>query len=400
MQQPFPPAMPFVLIDDARAEGARPARLYRDAVDIIRADRLEEVAPALERLRAAGEAGLHAAGYLAYEAGYALEPRLAALPVRRLPGDPPLLWFGLFGRAEDIAPDAVAALLPRGAAPTPATLRPLISAADYHAGFEAVQENIRAGDIYQANFTFPCHVDIGDDPAAYYAALGSRAAAGHGALLFTGDHWLLSLSPELFFTLEHGRLLTRPMKGTALRDADRERDAALADALRADPKQRAENLMIVDLLRNDLSRIAETGSVSVPKLFTIESYPTVHQMTSTVTARLREGLDAVDVLRALFPCGSITGAPKIRAMEILHGLETYYARGPYTGTIGAIDAGGNAAFNVAIRTVCVEKGMTHGVIGLGSGLVADSRAESEWNECLDKARFLGASLVAAGQDDA
>jgi anthranilate/para-aminobenzoate synthase component I len=137
-----------------------------------------------------------------------------------------------------------------------------------------------------------------------------------------------AFSPELFFTLEHGRLLTRPMKGTALRDADRERDAALADALRADPKQRAENLMIVDLLRNDLSRVAETGSVSVPELFTIESYPTVHQMTSTVTARLREGLDAVDVLRALFPCGSITGAPKIRAMEILHGLETYMRAAP------------------------------------------------------------------------
>jgi para-aminobenzoate synthetase component 1 len=339
MQQPFPPAMPFVLIDDARAEGARPARLYRDAVDIIRADRLEEVAPALERLRAAGEAGLHAAGYLAYEAGYALEPRLAALPVRRLPGDPPLLWFGLFGRAEDIAPDAVAALLPRGAAPTPATLRPLISAADYHAGFEAVQENIRAGDIYQANFTFPCHVDIGDDPAAYYAALRSRAAAGHGALLFTGDHWLLSLSPELFFTLEHGRLLTRPMKGTALRDADRERDAALADALRADPKQRAENLMIVDLLRNDLSRIAETGSVSVENA--IRGRELSHRPPDDVhrhrawSAAPANGLDAVDMLRALFPCGSITGAPKIRAMELIgHGLETYSPRGPYTGAIG------------------------------------------------------------------
>ena len=381
------PETPFVLLDDARDSGAQHACLYSNAREIVRADRLEEVAPALERLRAAMAAGLHAAGYMSYEAGYALEPRLAVLDPRMEDDDPPLLWFGLFEHAEQIAPGDVPALFPP--ADRPAALEPMLSRAQYGAAFETVLEAIRAGDIYQANLTFPCQVDVGDDPVAFYGAIRPRAAAGHGALLYTGEHWLLSFSPELFFTLENGTLVTRPMKGTALRDDDPARDAANAMALRADPKQRAENLMIVDLLRNDLSRVAAAGSVSVPDLYTIESYPTVHQMTSTVTAQLRTELDAVDALSALFPCGSITGAPKIRAMEIIHAIEQQ-ARGPYTGAIGVIDAAGDAAFNVAIRTICVKKGDTRGVIGLGSGLVADSEAESEWRECLDKARFLGA----------
>lgn len=381
------PSTPFVLLDDARSGGAaRPARLYADPVGIVRADRMADVVPALERLRAAQSEGLHVAGFMGYEAGYALEPRLSGLDVRWESDAPPLLWFGLFDRVEEIAAEQVPALFPahHGRLTTPA---PLISRADYAAAFAAIREKIIAGDIYQANLTFPSAVDVGDDPAALYGAIRPHAAAGHGALVFTGDHWLLSFSPEQFFALEGDRLVTRPMKGTALRDADPARDAASAAALRADPKQRAENLMIVDLLRNDLSRIAAPGSVAVPELFSIESYPTVHQMTSAVTARVRDGLDAIDALSALFPCGSITGAPKIRAMEIIHAIEGC-ARGPYTGTIGAIDRDGNAAFNVAIRTICVKKGAKQGVIGLGSGLVADSEAESEWQECLDKSRFL------------
>ena len=185
------------------------------------------------------------------------------------------------------------------------------------------------------------------------------------------------------------------MKGTAPRGSDATSDAEYARGLRQDAKQQAENLMIVDLLRNDLSRIAMPGSVAVPELFTIETYPSVHQMTSTVTARLRSGLDPIDVLAAMFPCGSITGAPKIRAMEIIHQVEER-ARGPYTGAIGAIEPSGRAAFNVAIRTVCVNNGNSWGTIGLGSGVVADSRAESEWRECLDKARFL--SMKDFGRD--
>jgi anthranilate/para-aminobenzoate synthase component I len=181
------------------------------------------------------------------------------------------------------------------------------------------------------------------------------------------------------------------MKGTAPRHADPATDAALAAELRADPKQRAENLMIVDLIRNDLSRVCAAGSVTVPDLFTVESYPTVHQMTSRVIGRLREGVDAIDTLAALFPCGSVTGAPKIRAMQVIAEVEQR-VRGIYTGAIGSLSPDGDARFNVAIRTISLEKdaqatGMG-AAMGLGSGIVADSLPMNEWTECLDKARFL------------
>jgi len=381
-----PGPAPFLLFDDARAEGARAGRLYRDPVGVVEAAALDEVEPALDRLREARGRGLHIAGYMSYEAGFALEPKLQRLDPRREDGDPPLLWFGLFEGYEEPAPHIWKQAGESAPGEGPAAV-PFIGREEYEAGFAAIREAILAGDIYQANFTFPCGIRVGADPAAFYRTVRPRAAAGHGALVRTGGHWLLSFSPELFFTLEGDRLTTRPMKGTALRDPDPARDAANARALADDPKQRAENLMIVDLLRNDLSRIAAPGSVEVPDLFTVESYPTVHQMVSGVTARLAPGRDAIDALAALFPCGSITGAPKIRAMEIIHETERR-ARGPYTGTIGFIDASGDASFNVAIRTICVKDGEEEGVIGLGSGLVADSMVTSEWNECLDKGRFL------------
>lgn len=384
--QAFPPNGPFLLFDDARVDASRPGRLYCEPVAVIEARTPDEVGPAMDRLGVARKAGLHVAGYMSYEAGYALEPKLRALDPRGDEGAPPLLWFGLFEGFEEVDPRD-ASWLSGALAPPVSVPEPVISEQDYAAGFAAVREAIVAGDIYQANFTFPCRVAVGPDPVAFYRAVRPRAAAGHGALVFTGGHWLLSFSPELFFTLECGQLTARPMKGTAPRDADPARDAAHARALAADPKQRAENLMIVDLLRNDLSRIALPGSVRVPELFTVESYPTVHQMTSTVIAQIDPAHDAVEALAALFPCGSITGAPKIRAMEIIHEQERH-ARGPYTGSIGYIDPGGDACFNVAIRTICVKDGEEEGAIGLGSGLVADSTATSEWNECLHKGRFV------------
>ena len=180
------------------------------------------------------------------------------------------------------------------------------------------------------------------------------------------------------------------MKGTATREVDPVSDAAQARWLEEDKKQRAENLMIVDLLRNDLSRVSRAGSVIVPDLFRVESYPTVHQLVSTVRARVLPGLSPVDVLRVLFPCGSITGAPKLRAMEIIDAVEPH-PRGVYTGALGWIDPDGDAAFNVAIRTICIDNGADAGRLGLGSGIVADSDGASEWAECLAKARFLGAA---------
>jgi para-aminobenzoate synthetase / 4-amino-4-deoxychorismate lyase len=225
------------------------------------------------------------------------------------------------------------------------------------------------------------------DPLALYAGLRARAKAGYGGIIWTGEDWLLSLSPELFFALKGDKLTTKPMKGTAMRGSDPASDAIAAATLQSDPKQRAENLMIVDLLRNDLSRVAEAGSVAVPQLFHLETYPTVHTMTSTITAQVRDGLDAVDIISAIFPCGSITGAPKIRAMEIINEQEVA-PRGAYTGAIGRIDPGGDAAFNVAIRTLHLRECENQATIGLGSGIVADSESGDEWRECLAKGGFV------------
>ncbi|MEP9402447.1 aminodeoxychorismate synthase component I [Sphingomonas sp. VNH70] len=368
---------PFVLLDDARPGGS--ARLFRDPERVIRADTAQAVGPALDALAAARDAGKAVAGFLRYDAGAALVP---GTPARD--GDGPLLWFGVFDGAGTI--DAAAALPdPAGAWIGP--MVPDIDAATYRAQCEAVLELIAAGDLYQANLTFGARAAVAGDPRALYAAIRGHAAAGHGALVWTGAEWLLSFSPELFFAIGGDTISARPMKGTAARDPDSVRDAAAARALAADPKQRAENLMILDLMRNDLSRVAVAGSVTVPERFVVETYPSVHQMVSSVTARLLPGTDAGDAIRALFPCGSITGAPKRRAMQAIDAIEGR-ARGIYTGAIGAIDADGDARFNVAIRTLHLSDGATHATLGLGSGIVADSVPGDEWRECLTKARFL------------
>ena len=298
-----------------------------------------------------------------------------------------MLWFGLFEGVRRIPSTSVPGLLPDPAQARVGALRPLIDQPDHRAAFDAVQAYIRAGDIYQVNLTFPCDIPVDGDPMALYAAIRPRAAAGYGGVIRTGDRTILSFSPELFFSQVRGQLTARPMKGTATRDADPQADAAQARWLEEDEKQRAENLMIVDLLRNDLSRVSRPGSVIVPDLFRVETYPTVHQLVSTVRARVLPGLLPVDVLRILFPCGSITGAPKLRAMEIIDAVEPH-SRGVYTGAMGWIDPEGDAAFNVAIRTLCVEEGSNVGRLGLGSGIVADSQGYSEWAECLAKGRFL------------
>ena len=376
---------PFVLLDDARLSDAAPARLYSNPVRTLSAQTAEELSELFDELAEAQATGLHAAGYLAYEAGFALEPRFAEmLENRDIPT--PLSWFGLFEDYKQIDAKTVASLLPDPAGAWLGPLRPKVARGDYDAAFDAVERYITDGDIYQANLTFRAEADYAGNPLGLYAALRSRSSAGYGGAIWTGKQWFLSFSPELFFALKDGRVTTKPMKGTASRLTDPVADAATARELREDPKQRAENLMIVDLLRNDLSRVAEPGSVVVPELFVIESYPTVHQMTSTVTARLADGLGAVDLIRAIFPCGSITGAPKIRAMEIIDEIETT-PRGIYCGSIGRIDANGDAAFNVAIRTFHLNAATKRVSVGLGSGVVADSDGASEWAECLAKGRF-------------
>jgi para-aminobenzoate synthetase/4-amino-4-deoxychorismate lyase len=374
------PDGPFVLLDDARKADASPARLYTDPVDCLTAHNEDQLVALLEKLREASAQGLHAAGYFAYDAASAF---LSHLPT---PSEGGLAWFGLFEQYQIFDPDVMPSSLPAPAGAWLSPLKPRILRSNYSDAFAAVQDYIAAGDIYQANLTFPLSADYAGDPLALYAALRPRAAAGYGGVIWTGEQHFLSFSPELFFALKGKRVTTKPMKGTASRRADPVADATEVEQLRADSKQRAENLMIVDLLRNDLSRVCEPGSVAVPELFHIESYPTVHQMTSTVTGILREGGCATDVLKALFPCGSITGAPKIRAMQIIGEVEAA-PRGIYCGSIGRIDPNGEAAFNVAIRTFTLCDKTKRVSLGLGSGIVSDSNEADEWAECLAKGDF-------------
>lgn len=372
---------PFLLFDDAR-DGGAPARLYARPVDEVVAWEAGEVLPALEAIRVAVREGRHAAGFLTYEAGCALDPKTLSLTRRRK--EMPLLWFGIFEGFETVA---VEAMLGDPAAAWLGRPVPRLAKADYGAAGERVRAHLFAGDYYQANLTFGCDVPMRGPALSAYARIRARSAAGWGGVVRYPGGWLLSASPEQFVTLKGGVLEAKPMKGTAPRHADIVEDKAAADDLAADPKQRAENLMIVDLLRNDLARVAETGSVDVPELFAVEHYPTVHQMVSRVTARLRDGLDAVDVLKALFPCGSITGAPKYAAMESLNALEPE-PRGAYTGSMGWIAPDGDMAFNVLIRTLELADGAAIARLGLGSGLVVDSVMEKEWAECLLKGSFV------------
>ncbi len=390
-------AAPFILLDDARAEGAAAARLYQHPLEIICARRPDELAPALARLRALADQGAVLAGYLAYEAGLLPEERLASRIDQRYGAAGPLLWFARFDGWEDIAASDVSGWLKlRSTAPARlGTLSPAMTTGDYLRRFVAVREAIHAGDIYQANLTFPMVARWQGDPLALYAAIRADAGAGYGGVIHDGANWLLSFSPELFFTSHDGNIRVKPMKGTVARQLDPAADDAAREALQHDPKNRAENLMIVDLMRNDLSRIAVPGSVRAEALFSLESYPTIHQMTSTVNARLAAGQGPLDALMALFPCGSITGAPKIRAMELIDNVESS-ARGPYCGSIGRIDANGEAAFNVAIRTLRLTDdgadtagGGGTAVLGLGSAVVADSDGLAEWRECVAKGVLCG-----------
>jgi len=369
-----------ILFDDARECGA-PPRLYADPSAVIIAREIGEVMRALEEVRAGLAAGKHAAGYLAYEAGHAFDPKLARSARQ---GKGPLLCFGLFEGFE--TPD-LKSLLPSPAGSFVGRPAPRITQSAYEAAAAKVREHLFAGDFYQANLTFGCDVPVAGNPLALYARLRRSALAGWGGVLIHDEAMVISLSPEQFFTIRDGVIEARPMKGTAPRWTDPGADMVEAAELVADEKQRAENLMIVDLMRNDLARVSVAGSVNVPELFAIETYPTLHQMVSRITARLREGVDAIDVLLTIFPCGSVTGAPKIAAIEALRHLEPE-PRGAYTGSMGWIEPGGDAAFNVLIRTLEWHFGATKARLGLGSGLVVDSVPSNEWAECLLKGNFV------------
>ncbi|MBV9061550.1 MAG: aminodeoxychorismate synthase component I [Alphaproteobacteria bacterium] len=375
---------PFVLLDDVRDERLL---VFSQPSAIIKAESREEVAPALAAIDAAHAEGRYTAGYFAYELGYLLEARLAPL----LPHERkiPLLWFGVFGPPEEVAdPDTFFREQSLGRAYAGPLVHEL-SAADYAARFGRVHAFIEAGDIYQANLSFRSRFHFVGDPLSLYTRLRTEARAPHCAYVDDGNQQILSCSPESFFSISSdGRVRAKPMKGTAARGARPVADAAARAHLQSSEKERAENLMIVDLLRNDLGRIAEIGSVAVDELFGIETYPTVHQMVSTVTARRKSGMAPQDIVRALFPCGSVTGAPKIRAMEIIAELEAS-ARGVYCGAIGYFAPDGSASFNVAIRTMTIDG--NRGELGIGSAVVFDSFPRTEYEECLLKGRYYEAA---------
>ena len=355
------------------------AVLFRDAQEVVLAHRLDKVLPALARAESARRAGKWVAGWIGYEAGYAFEDRLHPLaPATR----GPLLALGIHDApcpADDFPlPDEDIRLT---------SFRPLISRADYGSAFRRVQDHISAGDCYQVNLTFPLESRLTQGSApGLYRALRARQPVGFGAFADLGGPVVLSRSPELFFRLDGaGGIEARPMKGTAPRDPDPERDAALARALAASEKNQAENLMIVDLLRNDIGRISRPGSVRVPELFAVDSFATVHQMSSRVTGQLAAPPDLPGLMRALFPCGSITGAPKIRAMEIIREVEPF-PRGVYCGALGWMAPDGAACFSVTIRTLSVWPG-GRVTLNAGGGVVQDSTADAEWEEALWKTRF-------------
>ncbi len=378
-------ASPYVLLDDSLTPGGR-SLLYTVPERIVAAYGPDEVDAALHQIAEGLARGLHAAGFFAYELGYCLEPKLKDL----LPADRrvPLFWIGLFREPRPLDDQATRAWLDANGAAGHAKISGLKlswTREQYDRAFASVEDYIAAGDVYQINLTMKYRFAFEGDPVAFYAALRRKQRVAYGALIRTGDFDVLSLSPELFFRREAKHISTRPMKGTAPRGRTPREDARLKTWLAMDEKQRAENLMIVDLLRNDLGRVAKIGSVEVTDLFTVETYRSVHQMTSGIQAELRSDMGLKDMLRALFPCGSVTGAPKVRAMEIIGEIE-HGQRGVYTGAIGHIAPSGDAQFNVAIRTVVLQG--NGGEMGIGGGIVADSKVDSEFEECLLKAHFL------------
>ena len=375
----------FVLLDNSTSLAAT-SLLFEHPSRIIRADRPEDVAAALLELKDAIASGLHAAGFFSYELGYLLEPKLAALlPSKRTV---PLFWFGLYTAPRKMSGGEVQNWLTAEAIgnPTLGALAHTWDSTSYLERFEEVQNKIRSGDIYQLNLTFKAKFNLQGSPLALYRDLRLKQRVAYGGLVDTGDATILSSSPELFIE-QHDRVIsTRPMKGTAPRAGTLAGDDEVRLALSKDIKNRAENLMIVDLMRNDLGRIAELGSVSVTDLFTVETFKTLHQMTSGVRAVLKVDAKLDDLLRAIFPPGSVTGAPKIRAMELIRGLETD-PRGVYCGAIGHFAPTGEALFNVAIRTAVIDRSGA-GQMGIGSGVVADSVGTKEYAECLLKMKFL------------
>ena len=362
--------MHFVLLDD---QGTGQQFVFRNPKRLITAKNRKELPRAFAQIEAAQRDGKWLAGQMAYELGHALENKFDA-------PDGPLIQFGVFEKPDDHPP---AEWIYTRDVPQ-LDFKPSWSEVDYLSRFKTVKSYLESGDCYQVNLTFPMFAKSSADPTQIYAAFRRRQPGRYGAVVSLGGPDIVSFSPELFFDRQGQNMRMRPMKGTRPRSADPEADALLLAEMQAEPKSRAENLMIVDLLRNDLSRLCTPGSVEVPELFALETYPTLHQMTSQVTGTLKDGTSWAEIMTSLFPCGSVTGAPKIRAMEIITELESE-PRGAYCGSVGYIAPNGDASFSVAIRTVQMQDGELR--YDVGSGVVLDSDGPDEYRECLLKSQI-------------
>jgi para-aminobenzoate synthetase / 4-amino-4-deoxychorismate lyase len=381
------------LFDNSADPAGGSAILLENPTQIIRADSLEQVLGAIERLQQAIDGGLYAAGFFSYELGYALEKSLQSLmPENR---QVPLLWFALFDEATELKGSTLTSFLDEESGKLEVgsleNIRQSLEKSDYLARFAQVKDLIAAGDIYQVNLTFKLLFDFEGSPLSLYKSLRERQPVPYGAFLESNQFSILSLSPELFFELKNGVMTTRPMKGTARRGLTVEQDRQLSHQLHMDAKNRAENLMIVDLMRNDFARICDVGTVEVSDLYHVDAYPTLHQMTSGVLGRVGGNMRLEELIRALIPAGSITGAPKIRAQEVISELEDS-PRGLYCGAMGILSRDKqsghlSARFNVAIRTLTLFPD-GRGEAGIGSGIVQDSQGADEYEECLLKAKFL------------
>lgn len=372
---------PYVLFRDDKSGQCM---IFSEPEEIISVRTRADFLPALQKMEKARAAGKWLAGALSYEAGHLFEKKLEAFAIDNR--ETPYLQFGVFSVPAEAGHPLSQPVQRVENEPFLQQPRAVWDLEAYRSRFDKLHWHLRQGDAYQCNLTMPIEARWSGDPRAAFWSLIERQPVKYGALVNLDGPVILSRSPELFFKVDRdGWIETHPMKGTAARGADAIEDAAIIQGMKNDIKTQAENRMIVDLLRNDISRITEVGTLSVPKLFEVETYPTVHQMVSHVRARLLPDVTLTALFAALFPCGSITGAPKISAMTILHALEAG-PRDIYCGAIGFIDPAGAMRFSVAIRTITLFDG-GRAVFNVGGGIVFDSKAEAEYEECLLKARF-------------
>lgn len=371
------PAMTGAIIGFPAREGFSTPAVFSNPLRTFSAHSLEEVLPLLQAIDEEAKAGFWVVTMLSYESAPAFDSALRTHPPRAFP----LAWAGVFRTS---SPETESSREERYSF---GPLNPAVTRSEFDGAVLRIRELIAQGDTYQVNYTFPLTTRFKGDPESWYHKLCEAQEAQYSAYLDLGDYKVLSLSPELFFERNGAEIRTRPMKGTIRRGRWSAEDEQMAQTLLASAKDRAENVMIVDLLRNDLGKVSQAGSVNVARLFELERYPTLWQLTSTVEATLKDGVGLSEIMVALFPCGSITGAPKIRTMEIIRDLEPF-PRNLYTGTIGLIHPGGDCTFNVAIRTLIIEESTGKATLGVGGGITYDSDAASEYAECLLKSSFI------------